>query len=117
MEQLANLPRTATQQAFRALNGAVLPAVKAGLGSPWPIGVGLVVVETTGRVSGKPRTVPLLAARFGDSVRVSTVRRSSQWAKNIDAGGDVAIWLDGRKRSADAQIEPGPLTVASLHAN
>lgn len=102
------------QEGFRTLNRVVLPAVKAGLGSPLPIGLGVAVVETTGRVSGKPRQVPLMAARFGDQVKVSTIRSTSQWIKNIEADSDVSIWLNGRKRIATGTIEDGPLTVASL---
>lgn len=101
-------------EGFRTLNRVVLPVVKAGLGSPLPIGLGIAVLETTGRVSGQPRQVPLVAARFGDRVKVSTVRPSSQWVKNIEADGQVAVWLNGRKRTASGTIDEGPFTVASL---
>jgi hypothetical protein len=92
----------------------VIPAVKAGIGSPLPIGAGVVVVETTGRVSGEPRDVPLLATRFGRRVVVSTVRSNSQWAKNMSADSGVAVWVSGRKRPASGDVDQGVLTTASL---
>lgn len=106
--------QTLSHRGFRALNGVVLPAVKAGLGSPLPIGAGIVVVESTGRVSGERRQVPLVAIRFGRRVRVSTVRSSSQWAKNLDAVPSASVWLRGRKRSGTAAVSTGRLTTAAI---
>ncbi len=104
-----------TRTAFRTLNSVVLPTVKAGIGSPFPIGAGLVVLETTGRKSGKPRQVPLVATRCGKRVDVSTVRGDSLWIKNLQANPKASVWVGGRKRTATAtSIEPGPLTVATL---
>ncbi len=105
-----------TQQAFRTLNHVVLPSVKAGIGSPLPIGSGLVVLETIGRKSGKVRQAPLVATRLGNRIIVSTVRRDSQWVKNLEANPDASVWLYGRKRPVSAEIDdvPGPFTVVTL---
>jgi hypothetical protein len=111
---LNELRRRSTRDGFRALNQIVLPAVKAGLGSPPPIGAGLVIVETTGRSSGKPRQVPLVAARFGSNVAVSTVRSDSQWVKNLQADPNASMWIGGRKRAGTAVVETGPLNVANF---
>jgi len=99
---------------FRALNSVALPLVRAGIGSPPPLGVGIVVLETTGRRSGLPRQVPLAALRVGDTVTVSTVRPDSQWVKNVEAGGDTAVYAGGTRRATTASVRRGPLNVVTL---
>lgn len=112
---LEALRKTAVQQGFRTLNSVVRPLAKFGLGSPLPVGLGVVVVETTGRKSGQPREIPLLAARIGNRVDVSTVRGDSQWIKNLEADPESAIWLFGERREVTAEILPGEvLTRASF---
>ena len=103
------------RKGFQTLNKAVVPLVKAGVGSPWPyIGGGVVMLETKGRKSGLPREVPLLGFRIGDKVIVSTVRSGSQWAKNLDADNSARVWLNGKPQSARGDVDAGPLTVATL---
>lgn len=99
---------------FRTLNRVVRPLAKRGLGSPFPVGAGLVVLETTGRTSGIRREVPLLAARLGDRVIVSTVRGRSQWIRNVQADPSIHVWLDGRRQAGTATIQDGTLRVATL---
>ncbi|MEM7341157.1 MAG: nitroreductase/quinone reductase family protein [Actinomycetota bacterium] len=106
---------SATQTFFRTLNRVVIPATKAGIGSPPPIGLGTVVVETTGRTSGKPREVPLLGLRVCNRVIVSTVRPRSQWLRNLEADDRSAVWMARRRRPARASIKRGPLNTVVLN--
>lgn len=106
--------RTPTQELFGTLNRFVKPAVKAGLGSPWPIGLGAVVLESTGRKSGKTREVPVLGLRLGSRVYVSTVREDSQWIKNLEASDQAGVWYCGSRHDALASVQRGPLNVVTL---
>ena len=92
---------------FRMLNQFVEPAVRAGFFAPGLFPIGGIVIETRGRKTGRPSSVPLLAAMAGDVVVVSTVRRSSNWLKNLSAQPEVRYWLHGREQRAK------PFTIAS----
>jgi hypothetical protein len=95
----------------------VRPLVKAGLGSPLPLGLGAVVMEATGRTSGELREMPLLGLRLGDKVVVSTVREKSQWLKNVEANDETAVWYCGRRHETTATVRRGPLNVVTLSPN
>jgi deazaflavin-dependent oxidoreductase (nitroreductase family) len=98
--------------AFRALNAVAEPLIRAGFGAPWLWPTGLVVLETTGRVSGRPLSVPLLATRLGDLVVASTVRRDSHWVRNLASQPRARVWLCGRPHDAVATVlvagQPAP---------
>lgn len=96
------------------MNRFVTPLVKAGLGSPLPIGLGAVVLENRGRVSGETREVPVLGLRLGDRVIVSTVRSGSQWVKNLEADERAAVWYGGKRHDATASVQRGPLNLVTL---
>jgi hypothetical protein len=89
---------------YRALNGVVEPLVRAGVGSPllWPTGA--IVLETTGRSTGRLYRVPLLATRLGDLLLASTVRRRSLWLKNLAARPNTRYWMGGRSHETTAFV-------------
>lgn len=68
-----------------------------------PVGLGLVVLETTGRRSGLTRSVPVVAVRAGKRVTVSTVRSDSQWLANLEADPAGAVWQRGVRRGVTAR--------------
>jgi F420H(2)-dependent quinone reductase len=83
---------------FSALNRLVEPGVRAGFGSLWIFPVGLIVLETTGRKTGLPQRVPLLAAMIAGLVVVSTVRvQQSQWLRNALEDPEVRYWVRGQE--------------------
>ena len=102
------------QGVFRSVNRVVAPLARSGLAGPLPVGVGLVMLQTTGRRTGLMREVPLLSARVGDRLVVGTVRSTSQWFRNLAVDPDPAVWLGGRVRPADASVKRGPVSLAVL---
>jgi deazaflavin-dependent oxidoreductase (nitroreductase family) len=102
------------RRTFGQLNRVVAPLVRAGAASPWVLGGGLVLLETTGRRSGLVRQVPVVASRIGDRITVSTVRSDSQWLRNLEADPAAAVWLGGRRRAVQARVTRGPVNVTTL---
>lgn len=103
------------RQLASALNQFVEPAVRAGCGSPGIFPTGLIVLETTGRRTGQPRRVPLLAALIEGHVLLSTVRGDrSQWIRNLAANPQVRYWLGGEERSAEARVFAANSAVPNL---
>jgi len=94
---------------FRTLNRFVEPVAEAGCFSPefWP--AGLIVLETTGRRSGRPHRTPVLAMIMDDRLIVRTFRgERSEWFKNLRANPDVSYWAGGGKKRARATVHaPG----------
>jgi hypothetical protein len=89
---------------FRNLNQFVEPIVRLGFGSPLPWTTGAIVLETRGRKTGRALSVPLAATLIGDFILLSTVRKRSQWVKNLAANPEVKYWIYGKQRDAKAFV-------------
>lgn len=89
---------------FNGFNRIAEPLIRAGFGNPlfWPTGT--IVVETIGRKSGRKINTPVLATRIGEMLVFSTVRRDSQWLKNLAANPEIRYWLAGQPHEAVASI-------------
>jgi hypothetical protein len=100
---------------YRTVNRFVEPAVRAGLGSPCLSPTGLVVLETTGRRSGRTYRTPVVATLLGGRLLLSTVRgRGSDWLRNLAVTPELRYWQGGRLYDGDAvvftpQDKPGTL--------
>jgi deazaflavin-dependent oxidoreductase (nitroreductase family) len=94
---------------FQTLNRFAEPLAEAGCFSPefWP--TGLILLETTGRRSGRKHRTPVLAMMMDDHVIVRTFRgERSEWFKNLRANPDVSYWAGGAKKRARATVHaPG----------
>lgn len=86
------------------LNELISPAIQAGLGSPLPLTSGFVILEATGRRSGKTRATPLLCTDYGSTLLVATARPDSHWAANLAASPNAYVWLRGSRRPVKAHV-------------
>ncbi|GAD81558.1 nitroreductase family deazaflavin-dependent oxidoreductase [Nocardia asteroides NBRC 15531] len=75
------------------------------------------LLETTGRVSGQPRTTPIGGRRVGDQFwLVSEFGERSQYVRNIQADNRVRVRLRGRWHAGVAHLLPEDDTRARLRA-
>lgn len=96
------------RRAFRALNAVARPSIQRGFGSPCLTPWGLVVLEHTGRKSGKEHASPLLALRLGSRVVVTTFRTErSHWVRNLEKQPEAHLWLNGERRAVRAIVLQG----------
>jgi len=97
--------RSLESEFFRALNTLVEPLARAGFVSPdrWPVGV--IVLETVGRRSGRARSTPVMAMLIDGHAIVGTVRGDrSDWFRNLQAAPDARYWLGGELHERQALI-------------
>ncbi len=109
--------RQAEKAFYRQLNQIVEPLVLAGIGGPQLFPVGLILLETRGRLSGRFYRTPVVALRWGELFFVSTVRTQSQWVQNLAAHPEIDCWVNGRQRQATAYVfspEVAPSALATL---
>ncbi len=68
---------------------------------------GLVLLETTGRRSGRPRRTPVGGHRDGDTLWVVAEHgRRANYIRNIAADPKVRVRIGGRWRSGKASVRP-----------
>lgn len=90
---------------FRMLNRVAEPLVRAGFGSPRIVPGGLLVLEHTGRKSGRRIRSPLAATRIQGHVIIGTFRgERSQWVRNLAAQPRARVWIGGRPREFKAFV-------------
>lgn len=93
-----------------AANAVVEPVARRGWLAPAPLGAGVVVLDTIGRRSGRPRTAPVLAARLGAYLFVGTVRGSSDWMANLAEDPSPLVSTRRGPRPVDVDVrEVGPV--------
>jgi deazaflavin-dependent oxidoreductase (nitroreductase family) len=90
--------RASTFASHRLLNPFVKAAARAGLPLP-----GLVILETTGRKTARPRRTPVGKALEGDTLWVLAEHRRGGYVRNIEANPRVRVrigrtWRDGTAR-------------------
>jgi deazaflavin-dependent oxidoreductase (nitroreductase family) len=92
--------RISTFASARLLNPLVNAAARAGL--PLPV---VVILETTGRRSGKPRRVPVGKALEGDTLWVVAEHgRRAGYVRNIEAHPRVRVRAGRRWRTGTAHV-------------
>ena len=99
---------------FRFVNQVLEPLVRSGYGAPGLLPVGLILLETTGRKTDRLYTVPVIAKRWNDLLVVGTVRRRTQWIKNLVAHPHIQVWIKGKRQAATAYVlgrRSSPLTL------
>jgi deazaflavin-dependent oxidoreductase (nitroreductase family) len=94
--------RASTFVSRRLLNPLVRRAADAGLPLP-----GLVLLETTGRRSGRPRRTPVGKALVGDTLWVVAEHgRRAAYVRNIEANPRVRVRIGRDWRTGTARVLP-----------
>jgi len=92
--------RVSTLASTKLLNPLVKAAARAGLPLP-----GLVILETTGRRSGKPRRTPVGKALVGDTLWVVAEHGlRASYVRNIEADRRVRVRVGRRWRTGTAHV-------------
>jgi deazaflavin-dependent oxidoreductase (nitroreductase family) len=95
-----NKRRASTFFTAKVLNPLVRAVVRLGL--PLPI---VVILETRGRRSGKPRQVPVGRVLDGDTLWIVAEHgRRASYVRNIEANPDVRVRVGRRWRAGTATV-------------
>lgn len=107
--------KSSLPQMLAPLNQTLTPLLKAGLGNPLLFTTGATVLEVPGRKSGEMRSVPLTCYLAGSVMVIGTVRRNSQWIRNLAAADAAYVWLWGQRRLATKLSVSDHVACLSLH--
>jgi deazaflavin-dependent oxidoreductase (nitroreductase family) len=92
--------RVSTFLSAKVFNPLVLAAARAGLPTP-----SVVVLETTGRRSGRPRQVVVSRMVEGDTLWIVTEHgRRAGYVKNVEANPHVRVRIGRRWRDGTARV-------------
>ena len=96
---------------FRELPKSVLRLIKLPPQAAYALGLGPVIgrlvllLTTTGRVSGKPRVTPLQYELVGDTILVGAARGlKSDWVRNLLANPQVHVRVKSQRFTARAEV-------------
>jgi deazaflavin-dependent oxidoreductase (nitroreductase family) len=88
---------------YRLTGGRFLPR--------WFAGAPVMVLETVGRKSGRPRSSPVLYLRHGEALVVMASNagseRSPDWWFNLRAAGEADVVLGGKRRRVKPRVLEG----------
>ncbi|WP_072809558.1 nitroreductase family deazaflavin-dependent oxidoreductase [Rhodococcus zopfii] len=92
--------------AYRATGGRIGGKWRVGSAFPW--GIPVCLLTTTGRKTGRPRTLPLLFLEDGDRVVLVASQgglpKHPLWFRNIQANPEVTIQIRSRVRAMHARV-------------
>jgi F420H(2)-dependent quinone reductase len=95
---------------FSRLHSLLNRATRGRLFDSW-FGAPVLVLETTGRKTGRVRRAPVLYLRDGDSFVVVASNggqdRFPDWWLNLEASGQAVVELDGERREVRARPVTG----------
>jgi NAD(P)-dependent dehydrogenase (short-subunit alcohol dehydrogenase family) len=92
---------------IRFMNRVLSPILRSPL--HWPVSKALLLVEFTGRKTGKHYSIPIEYRRRGNVISFHT---AAPWWKNLRGGAPVRLWLGGRPVNSTAEVITDPVVVA-----
>lgn len=99
-------------RALTPLDRKVLQRTDARYTILGPIGAPIILLTTTGRKSGQPRTSPLLYVHDGDTLYVIGSNfgqaRHPAWTANLLATPEAVVTIDGQRIPVRAQLIEDP---------
>jgi deazaflavin-dependent oxidoreductase (nitroreductase family) len=98
---------TIAVRVMSALNILVYRATGGRIGGKFLRGAPVMLLTTTGRISGLPRTVPLIYMRNGDDLVVVAskggMKRHPVWYLNLEANPEVVVEIGRERRTMRAR--------------